>query len=151
MIKDAYLAAGCFWGVENKLSQLEGVISTEVGYCGGNVENPDYRLVCGGSTGHAETVHVVFDDDVLSFEDLLLAFFQLHDPTQLNRQGPDIGDNYRSAIFYVDDEQLLLSQRVLDEVGPDFNNMVVTNLEKFSKVFRAEEYHQKYLAKNHNV
>ena len=151
MIQDAYLAAGCFWGVENKLSNLEGVLETAVGYCGGSLENPTYKLVCAGDTGHAETVHVVFDDGVISYENLLRYFFQIHDPTQLNRQGFDIGDNYRSAIFYINDLQKLQAQNLLNEIAPDFNNMVVTNLEEFKEFFKAEEYHQKYLAKKHHV
>lgn len=151
MIQDAYLAAGCFWGVENKLSNLEGVLETTVGYCGGSLNNPTYELVCVGDTGHAETVHVVFDDEILSFQDLLRYFFQIHDPTQLNRQGFDIGDNYRSAIFYINDTQKLQAQAILNEIGPDFNNMVVTNLEEFQEFFKAEEYHQKYLAKKNHV
>jgi methionine-S-sulfoxide reductase len=151
MIQDAYLAAGCFWGVEDKLSNLNGVLETSVGYTGGTLEDPTYRLVCGGDTGHAETVHVVFDDDVVTFKDLLRYFFEIHDPTQLNRQGFDIGDNYRSAIFYVNDTQKLEAQELLNEIGPDYNNMVVTNLEEFNEFFMAEEYHQKYLAKKRHV
>ena len=151
MIKHAYLAAGCFWGVEDKLSKLDGVLETEVGYCGGDTLDPTYRLVCSGDTGHAETVHVEFDESVISFAELLKVFFDIHDPTQLNRQGFDIGDNYRSAIFYVDSVQKKTAEEVLKEIGPDFGNMVVTNLEKFSKFFRAEEYHQKYLAKKRYV
>ncbi len=151
MLEHAYLAAGCFWGVEDKLSKLDGVLETEVGYCGGVTEAPTYRLVCGGGTGHAETVHVVFENDVLSFEELLRVFFGLHDPSQLNRQGADVGDNYRSAIFYVDDKQLQIAEDLLIQIGPDFGNLLVTTLEKFSKFFRAESYHQKYLAKKHYV
>ena len=151
MIQDAYLAAGCFWGVEDKLSNLNGVLETQVGYTGGTLENPTYKQVCGGDTGHAEAVHVVFDDDIVTFKDLLRFFFELHDPTQLNRQGFDIGDNYRSAIFYVNDTQKLEAQELLNEIGPDYNNMVVTNLEEFNEFFMAEEYHQKYLAKKRHV
>ena len=151
MIQDAYLAAGCFWGVEDKLSNLNGVLETQVGYTGGTLENPTYKQVCGGDTGHAEAVHVVFDDDIVTFKDLLRYFFELHDPTQLNRQGFDIGDNYRSAIFYVNNTQKLEAQELLNEIGPDYNNMVVTNLEEFNEFFMAEEYHQKYLAKKRHV
>jgi len=151
MIQDAYLAAGCFWGVEDKLSNLNGVLETQVGYTGGTLENPTYKQVCGGDTGHAEAVHVVFDDDIVTFKDLLRYFFEIHDPTQLNRQGFDIGDNYRSAILYVNDTQKLEAQELLNEIGPDYNYMVVTNLEEFNKFFMAEEYHQKYLAKKRHV
>jgi len=151
MIQDAYLAAGCFWGVEDKLSNLNGVLETQVGYTGGTLENPTYKQVCGGDTGHAEAVHVVFDNDIVTFKDLLRYFFEIHDPTQLNRQGFDIGDNYRSAIFYVNNTQKLEAQELLNEIGPDYNNMVVTNLEEFNEFFIAEEYHQKYLAKKRHV
>ena len=151
MIQDAYLAAGCFWGVEDKLSNLNGVLETQVGYTGGTLENPTYKQVCGGDTGHAEAVHVVFDNDIVTFKDLLRYFFEIHDPTQLNRQGFDIGDNYRSAIFYVNNTQKLEAQELLNEIGPDYNNMVVTNLEEFNEFFMAEEYHQKYLAKKRHV
>lgn len=151
MIQDAYLAAGCFWGVEQKLSQINGVLETEVGYCGGHTKDPDYKLVCSQTTGHAETVHVVFDDEIISYKDLLKVFFEIHDPTQLNRQGFDVGDNYRSAIFYTNATQLHMAEEVLNEIGPDFSNMVVTNLEKFNEFFRAEEYHQRYLDKKKYV
>ena len=140
-----YLAAGCFWGVELGLQRLEGVLDTEVGYCGGHGTDPDYKQVCTGKTGHAETVRVVFDPERLSLERLLEYFFASHDPTSVDRQGPDIGSQYRSAIFYVDVGQLAAAQRVRD-AHPD-HARIVTELSAYQHFYPAEAYHQDYLRK----
>ncbi|HHF52383.1 MAG TPA: peptide-methionine (S)-S-oxide reductase, partial [Candidatus Aminicenantes bacterium] len=108
--KSAYFAAGCFWGVEHKFSQVKGVLSTEVGYSGGTTDNPSYVQVCSGDTGHAETTKIVYDPSVIDYEELLEKFFSFHDPTQLNRQGPDVGTQYRSVVFYVDENQKRIAE-----------------------------------------
>ncbi|MEM0984428.1 MAG: peptide-methionine (S)-S-oxide reductase MsrA [Planctomycetota bacterium] len=145
----AYFAAGCFWGVEMAFSMTEGVTATEVGYMGGRTENPSYEDVCRTETGHAETVKVTFDPSRVTFEDLLKVFFGNHKPTQLNRQGPDIGTQYRSAIFPTDDAQREAAEvtiRAEDESGK-WDKPVVTTIEPMAPFYRAEEYHQKYLEK----
>lgn len=145
----ATFAAGCFWGVESKLRAIPGVIDTVVGYTGGEVENPTYRLVCTNSTGHAEAVQVTFDSEKLSYQSLVEAFFNLHNPTTRNRQGPDIGSQYRSAIFYHDDEQRETAQdvmRKLDQSGK-FRNPIVTEILPAGDFFKAEDYHQRYYEK----
>lgn len=146
----ATFAAGCFWGVEERFSQIEGVISTVVGYSGGKTANPTYEQVCSGKTGHAEAVQVVFDPQVVSYEQLVRQFFTLHDPTQLNRQGPDIGTNYRSAIFYHNEEQRQIAEKVKEELQRSgrYHGKIVTEIVPFSHFYRAEEYHQQYLKKN---
>jgi len=143
----AYFAGGCFWGTEYYLQQQDGVISTSVGYMGGHGDNPTYREVCDGNTGYAETVEVLFDPDKTDFETLARLFFEIHDPTQMNRQGPDVGDQYRSAIFYVDDAQ---KQTVENLIGLLKNNgyKVVTEVAKAGKFWPAEDYHQDYYEKN---
>ena len=146
----AYLAGGCFWGVEELLRAQPGVIETEVGYTGGTVPNPKYPQVHGGSTGHAEAVKIVFDPKRISFEDLLLFFFKMHDPTTLNRQGNDIGTSYRSAIFYLSDEQKETAERVKTRVdlAGAWKRPIVTEITEAGEWFPAEEYHQDYLEKN---
>lgn len=134
-----YLAAGCFWGVQEKLRQVPGVLETEVGYSGGQTENPTYEEVCRGQTGHAEVCKVVFRPEAL--DRLLQTFFDIHDPTQLNRQGPDVGDQYRSAIFVTDSTQKEKAQKCVESLGPD----VVTQVEDFTSYTRAEDYHQNYV------
>ncbi len=147
-IEKATFAAGCFWGVELKFSKLNGVISTRVGYMGGKLENPTYKDVCYNQTGHAEVCEVVFNPEIISYKQLVESFFKFHDPTQLNRQGPDIGDQYRSAIFYYDDVQLTIAKDVIADLNlSKFGNKIVTKLEKSDKFWDAEEYHQKYLEK----
>jgi peptide methionine sulfoxide reductase msrA/msrB len=146
-IQKAYFAGGCFWGVEYYFQNLSGVISTKVGYMGGHKKNPTYEDVSAQKTGHAETLEVTFDSLLVNYVDLAKLFFEIHDPTELNRQGPDIGAQYRSAIFYVDDEQRAIAEeliRLLKEKG----YAVVTKLEKAGTFWEAEDYHQKYYAQN---
>ena len=148
MIRLAIFAAGCFWGVEEKFLSQTGVLDTEVGYTGGNKDNPTYHEVCSGDTGHAEAVRVKFDDNLISYEELLELFFSIHDPTLLNRQGPDIGTQYRSEIFCVDEEQYLTADYMKRTLNKDkYNNKIVTNLSMVNNFWIAEEYHQKYIRK----
>ena len=138
-------AAGCFWGVQFYFDQVPGVLETEVGYIGGHVDNPSYELVCTHTTGHAEATKIVYDPGETSYETLLKHFFRMHDPTQLNRQGPDVGDSYRSAIFYLDAQQKAAAQKIIDQLNKtQFNVKIVTTLEKAGKFWPAEDYHQKY-------
>lgn len=142
----AMFAAGCFWGVEYQFSRIPGVLETEVGYAGGHVDNPDYETVCSDTTGHAEVVRMRFDPEQVSYEQLVRAFFDMHDPTQRNRQGPDVGTQYRSAIFCMDDEQRRIAERVRDELNASrFGGRIVTEIVPDAPFWRAEEYHQKYL------
>lgn len=143
----AMFGAGCFWGVEIAFGQIEGVLTTEVGYAGGNVEDPTYEQVCEDTTGHAEVVHLTFDPDKLTYEQLVEAFFKLHNPTELNRQAGDIGTQYRSAIFVTDDAQRTTAHRVKDKVQALSSKPIVTTIEPWARFYRAEEYHQNYLAK----
>ncbi|MGB4704777.1 MAG: bifunctional methionine sulfoxide reductase B/A protein [Candidatus Saccharicenans sp.] len=145
----ATLAAGCFWGVEYRIGQLNGVLETVVGYSGGKTVNPDYRQVLTGRTGHAEAVQVVFDPAVISYEQLVREFFALHDPTQLNGQGPDVGPNYRSAIFYHNQEQKRIAEKVRDELQASgrYSKKIVTEIAPFRSFYPAEQYHQKYYQK----
>lgn len=143
-MKRAIFAAGCFWGVQYYFDQVPGVSRTVVGYTGGHTEDPTYEQVCTHQTGHAEAVLVEFDPNEVSYETLCKHFFRMHDPTQLNRQGPDIGDNYRSAIFCFDEKQLVTARAVKQAVTPDFDKPIVTQIEPASKFYEAEDYHQKY-------
>lgn len=141
----AILAAGCFWGVQYYFDEVPGVLETEVGYIGGHVDNPSYELVCTHTTGHAEATKIVYDPTKISYATLLKHFFRMHDPTQLNRQGPDVGDSYRSAIFYLDEGQKAAAQKMINELNKtQFNGKIVTTLEKAGKFWPAEAYHQKY-------
>ncbi len=145
----AIFAAGCFWGVEANFRKVEGVVSTRVGYTGGHFETPTYRDVCSHKTGHAEAVEVIFDPKVVTYEELLEIFFSIHDPTTLNRQGPDVGSQYRSAIFYVTNEQLFKVEsykRKLEE-EKHFKRPLVTEILDASEFWEAEEYHQQYVEK----
>lgn len=146
----AYFAGGCFWGVEDRFEQVPGVIDAVSGYQGGHVENPTYRQVCGGDTGHAESVRVVFDPARVSYRDLLERFFQFHNPTQLNRQGPDIGTQYRSAIFPACDAQRAQAEAFIAEQNAEgrFAGRVVTRVEPMATFYEAEEYHQDYNARH---
>ena len=146
----AILAGGCFWGMEEILREVPGVIETTVGYSGGKVANPTYKQVCTGTTGHAEAIQIVFDPARLTYEQLLGYFFRMHDPTTKNQQHNDIGTQYRSAIFYLSDAQKQTAERVkaqADKSGK-FNRPIVTEITKASAFYPAEEYHQKYLVKN---
>lgn len=146
----AYFAAGCFWGVEDIFKSINGVLDTTVGYTGGITENPTYQEVCGHRSKHAEALRLVYDPEIVSFEALLLDFFKMHDPTTLNRQGPDIGDQYRSAIFYTSDSERQEANSIIDKVqqSGQVKGKIVTTLEKFDKFYSAEEYHQDYFAKH---
>jgi peptide methionine sulfoxide reductase msrA/msrB len=144
-METAIFAAGCFWGVQYYFDQVPGVLETEAGYIGGNVENPTYEQVCAHGTGHAEAVKIVYDPSQVSYETLLRQFFRMHDPTQLNRQGPDVGDQYRSAVFYLDEGQKELSQKIITELNEGkLSGTIVTTLEKAGKFWPAEDYHQKF-------
>lgn len=149
-MEKATFAAGCFWGVEETFRHLKGVISTTVGYTGGHTENPTYEQVCGKKTGHAEAVEVMFDPSIISYEDLLEVFWNCHDPTQLNRQGWDIGTQYRSAIFYHDEKQKKKAEESLQkkEAEHAFPRPIATEITPASTFYKAEEYHQKYLEKH---
>jgi peptide methionine sulfoxide reductase msrA/msrB len=141
----AIFAAGCFWGVQYYFDQVPGVIETEVGYIGGKTDNPSYEQVCSHVTGHAEATKITFDPSITSYETLLRQFFRMHDPTQLNRQGPDVGDQYRSAIFYQTDEQKKQAEKIINELNDQkFKGKIVTTLEKDDKFWPAEDYHQKF-------
>jgi peptide-methionine (S)-S-oxide reductase len=146
----ATFAAGCFWGVEASFRQVKGVISTRVGYTGGTREHPTYEQVCSRTTGHAEAVEVVFDPSVVTYFELLDVFWSIHDPTQMNRQGPDIGSNYRSAIFYHSEEQKVSAEESMkkQQESPRFRGeKIVTRIVPASTFWPAEEYHQQYFEK----
>ena len=143
----AVLALGCFWGPEKKYGQLDGIYRTEVGYCGGNSPNTNYREVCTGTTNHAEAVKLEFDPKVITYEEIIKRFFEFHDPTTLNSQGPDFGTQYRSEIFYLNDDQKNIAQKVIDDVNKKLSGKVVTKLSELKNYCTAEEYHQKYLEK----
>ena len=143
----AILACGCFWGPEIKFSKLNGVVKTEVGYCGGKSENTSYEEVCTGKTNHAEVVKIEFNNKVITFENILEYFFEIHDPTTLNQQGPDIGTQYRSEIFFYNKEQKEIAQKILNKFIKKYNGKIVTKISEIKNYVRAEEYHQKYLEK----
>ncbi len=146
----ATFAAGCFWHVEELFSKVNGVTSTAVGYTGGHVDNPSYEDVCTDETGHAEAVQVEYDPNQVSYDELLKIFWENHNPTTLNRQGPDIGRQYRSAIFFHDDEQEKIANQSKDnlEKSNRYNSKIVTQIVPAKSFFRAEEYHQRYFEKN---
>ena len=143
----AVLALGCFWGPEIKFSKIEGIIKTEVGYCGGNSSTTTYKEVCTGDTNHAEVVKLDFDEKIITYEKILKTFFQIHDPTTLNSQGPDFGTQYRSEIFYLNDNQKKIAEKVLNETNERLSGKVVTKISLLKNYCPAEEYHQKYLEK----
>jgi peptide-methionine (S)-S-oxide reductase len=148
--KTATFGGGCFWGVEESFRTVPGVIRTAVGYMGGSVKNPTYEQVCTGETGHAEVVQVTYDPAMISYQQLLDIFWSVHNPTQLNRQGPDIGPNYRSVIFYHDPEQGPIARKSKNDVetsGRFGFGKVVTQIQPAGEFYRAEEYHQQYFAK----
>ena len=143
----AVLALGCFWGPEIKFGKLEGIVNTEVGYCGGNSAITSYEEVCSGSTNHAEVVKLEFDPKKISYEKILQYFFEIHNPTTLNAQGPDIGTQYRSEIFYANEYQMKIAEKIIEEKNKKFSGKVVTKLTKLNNYCKAEDYHQKYLEK----
>ncbi|MBY0383625.1 peptide-methionine (S)-S-oxide reductase MsrA [bacterium] len=149
-MEKSYFAAGCFWGVEASFKEVEGVVDTTCGYGGGHTENPSYRQVCDEETGHAEIVEVVFDPAKISFESLVRFFFTIHDPTTKNRQGPDVGTQYRSGVFVVSPEQKMIAEKVIRELTEQkvFAKPIVSEVTLFTNFYPAEEYHQDYLDKN---
>ena len=143
----AVLALGCFWGPEIKFSKIDGIIKTEVGYCGGNSSTTTYKEVCTGDTNHAEVVKLDFDEKIITYEKILKTFFQIHDPTTLNSQGPDFGTQYRSEIFYLNNNQKKIAEKVLNDTNERLSGKVVTKISLLKNYCPAEEYHQKYLEK----
>ena len=147
MIQKALFGAGCFWGVEEHFRKIKGVIKTEVGYSGGNTKNPTYESVCYENTDHAEVLYVEFNQDITSYENLVEEFWKCHDPTTLNRQGHDIGSQYRSVIYYFDDKQKNIAEKSKEKYQPNFQNRIVTEISKADFFYKAEEYHQEYIQK----
>ena len=143
----AVLALGCFWGPEIKFSKIDGIIKTEVGYCGGNSPSTTYKEVCTGNTNHAEVVKLDFDEKIIAYEKILKIFFKIHDPTTLNSQGPDFGTQYRSEIFYLNDNQKKIAEKVLQDENKKLLGKIVTKISLIKNYCPAEEYHQKYLEK----
>ena len=143
----AVLGLGCFWGPEIKFSKLKGVIKTEVGYCGGDSKETTYKEVCTGNTNHAEVVKLDFDPKIITYEKILNFFFEIHDPTTLNSQGPDFGTQYRSEIFYLNNKQKEIAESVIEKMNSNLSGKVVTKSSLLKNYCTAEEYHQKYLEK----
>jgi len=143
----AILGLGCFWGPEIKFSKLKGVIKTEVGYCGGNNKEITYKEVCTGNTNHAEVIKLDFDPKIISYEKILKFFFEIHDPTTLNSQGPDFGTQYRSEIFFLNENQKIIAEKVKNNISSKHSSSVVTNISLVKNYCPAEEYHQRYLEK----
>jgi len=148
MTETATLAGGCFWGVEELVRKLPGVVDTTVGYAGGTLDNPHYEEVKKGRTGHAESLQIVFDPAKISYDEILDFFFRLHDPTTANRQGNDIGTQYRSAIFYHDDAQRDAAKRAIERAQPKWPRPIVTEVVPFTNFYEAEDYHQDYLQRH---
>ena len=148
----ATVGGGCFWCIEAAFKQIEGVASVTAGYAGGQTDDPTYRAVCSGRTGHAEVVQLAYDPDRISYEELLEIFFTVHDPTQLNRQGPDVGSQYRSIVLYHDDEQRATAESYLEALAEEggYDDEIVTELTRLETFYRAEEKHQDYFAKHPN-
>ena len=144
------LAGGCFWCLDSSYMQFKGVTDVEVGYMGGHIDNPGYEAVCDGNTGHAEVVSISFDESVISSEQILDIFFTVHDPTQLNRQGADVGDQYRSAMFYASEDQKHLFEQSIERAKEVWGEGIVTEVTQLPEFFTAEEYHQDFFAKNPN-
>ncbi len=147
-MKTIYLAGGCFWGVEEYFSRIEGIIDTDVGYANGKKISPTYEQVCTGLTGHAETVYIKFDDSILPLESILERFFKIIDPTLLNRQGGDIGNQYRTGIYYVDFDDLEIIKKVIEKEQLKYKDPIVTEVKELAFFYYAEDYHQDYLKKN---
>lgn len=150
MEETAIFAAGCFWHIEEAFSKVKGVIRTRVGYTGGITKNPAYEQVSSGKTGHAEAIEVTFNPKEIAYKELLDVFWKVHNPTTLNRQGADIGTNYRSAIFYSDEKQKETAIKSKEEYGKGISRPIVTEIKKFDVFYPAEEYHQKYIKKHGN-
>ena len=146
-MEKALFGAGCFWGVEEYFSKIEGISKTEVGYSGGVTKNPTYESVCQGNTEHAEVLYIEFDQDIISYNNIINHFWKCHDPTTLDRQGPDIGRQYRSAIFYFSEEQRDIAEKSKLDNQEKFNNKIVTEITKADIFFKAEEYHQNFVQK----
>ena len=144
----ALLGAGCFWGIQELFRKIEGILDTKVGYAGGILSNPTYRDVCSGNTGHAEVVQIEFDPNIISFNKILDHFWLCHDPTQLNRQGPDIGTQYKSVIFHFTDEQRVIAAESKNNFQKQLSSKIVTEILQFTNFFEAEDYHQCYIQKN---
>ena len=143
----AILGLGCFWGPEIEFSKINGIVKTEVGYCGGNSPQTSYREVCTGTTNHAEVVKLDFDPKIISYEKIIEFFFQIHDPTTLNSQGPDFGTQYRSEIFFLNDQQKNIAEKMIENENLKLSGKVVTKISQVKNYCTAEEYHQKYLEK----
>ena len=148
MTANATFGGGCFWCTEAAMELLDGVESVTSGYAGGETDDPSYREVCSGRTGHAEVVQVAYDPDVVGYDDLLAVFFATHDPTQLNRQGPDVGSQYRSIVLYHDETQREQAEAYVEALDPEYDDDVVTEIEPLDRFWRAEEKHQNYFEKN---
>ncbi|MCL4412880.1 MAG: peptide-methionine (S)-S-oxide reductase MsrA [Candidatus Thermoplasmatota archaeon] len=151
MTKSIVLGGGCFWCTEAVFSELDGVKSSQPGYSGGSIQNPSYEMVCEGNTGHAEVAKVEYDPDVISLPELLDVFFSMHDPTSLNRQGGDIGEQYRSVIFYESEEDAAMIRRAVAEVQSSYSKPIITAIEPLKNFYPAEEYHKNYFRKNPNA
>ena len=143
----AILALGCFWGPEEKFSKVQGVVNTEVGYCGGNTSATTYEEVCTGSTNHAEVVKIEFNEKIINYENLIEKFFEMHDPTTLNRQGPDIGTQYRSEIFFTNINQKVIAEKIKSRLNLKHNGKITTKISEEKNYCKAEDYHQKYVQK----
>jgi peptide-methionine (S)-S-oxide reductase len=148
LYKEIYLAGGCFWGVQEYMSRINGVVDTKVGYANGNKSNPTYEEVCTGTTGHSETTYVKYDEDIISLEEILNRFWRIIDPTMLNRQGGDIGNQYRTGIYYLDENDLTIINKSLEEQKTKYDKPIVTEIIPLIIFYEAEEYHQNYLKKN---
>ena len=146
-MQKSYLALGCFWNPEETFRQIAGIIETEVGYAGGESSSTNYEQVCTGKTGHAETVKIIYDEKIISYEKLLEVFFKIHDPTQKDMQYPDVGTQYRSEIFYENDHQKNSAEKYKNIINEKFNGKIETNISKIKNYCKAEEYHQKYIMK----
>lgn len=149
-MKDIVFAGGCFWGVEEYMSRIEGVVDTKVGYANGIKANPSYEEVCTGTTGHAESCYIKFDENKITLEELLYRFWKIIDPTLVNRQAGDTGEQYRTGIYYIDEKDLPIILKTLEEEKNKYEKPIVTEIEPLKCFYDAEEYHQKYLKKNPN-
>jgi methionine-S-sulfoxide reductase len=145
---EIYLAGGCFWGVEHFMSLIRGIVCTEAGYANGATENPSYSDVCNNNTGHAETVHIIYDENTVSLEKILSLFFKIIDPTSLNRQGNDVGVQYRTGIYYTCTYDLSIIEKIINQLSTDYTEPIVVEVSELKNFYSAEDYHQKYLRKN---